>query len=102
MEFQKNQKKGIYKAISSGRRGAVILSENAALKDYLREEISHLIRRRKWIESFVSEMAEGKKDPEKQMDDLAKKSGNIIKEADLKYQKKAGKSLSQRLRSWKV
>ena len=95
ISFQKNQKKGIYKAISSGRRGAVILSENAALKDYLREEISHLIRRRKWIESFVSEMAEGKKDPEKQMDDLAKKSGNIIKEADSRYQKKAGKSLGK-------
>ena len=108
--IQKNQKKGIYNAIATGRNGAMILCEDPALRNYLRGEISALRQRQKWIRSFVSEMVEGKKDPEKQMDALAKESGDMIKEVDSRYQKKAKGSLgkgawrkmSEQSRTWIV
>ena len=93
--IQKNQKKGIYKAIAAGRSGALLLCGDPALRNYLKGEISACYQRRQRIRSFVSEMAEGRKDPEKQMDALAKESGSIIKEADSRYQKKAWKSLGK-------
>ena len=93
--IQKNQKQGIYKAISSGRRGAMLLCENDALRNYLSGELSQLIQRQNRIRSFISEMVEGKKDPEEQMEDLAKESGDMISEADSKYQKLARKSLGK-------
>ena len=95
--MQKNQKKGIFNAIASGRNGAMILCENAPLRNYLRGEISALQQRQKWIRNFISEMAEGGQDPEKQMDALAKESEDMIREVDSRYQKKARGSLGKRV-----
>ena len=67
---KKAQKKGIYNALSAGRKGVLILCTDPELKKYLESEISALRQRQKWIRNFVSDLIDGKKLSEREMNRL--------------------------------
>ena len=95
ISIKKPQKKGIYNALSSGRKGILLLVSDPELKKYLEGEITALKQRQKWVRNFVSELAEGKKPSAKQMEELAKDSMAVNEKRNAEYMKKARASLGR-------
>ena len=96
ISFKKSQKKGIYNAISSGRKGVLIECQDPALKTYLEKELFALKQRQLWVRRYVSELIEEQKNPEKQKQaESLENSPEAIKKADSLYNKKIKSALGR-------
>lgn len=95
ISIKKAQKKGIYNALSAGRKGALLLVTDPELRKYLESELTALKQRQKLIRNFVSELVEGKKSLDQQMEKLAKDSMTVNEKRNADYIKKARSSLGK-------
>lgn len=99
IRMKKTQKKGIYNALSTGRKGALIFCNDKELRNYLEDEISALRIRQKWVRGFVTHMAEGKAAGSGEMDALADQSTAAAEKQNAAYREKIRASLGEN--AWK-
>lgn len=95
IHMKKTQRKGIYRVLSTGRKGALIFCADPGLRSYLADEITALRRRNAWAKDFVSGLAGGRILTEQQMDTLAQDSMALYVQRNAEYRQKVRQALGR-------
>ncbi len=109
--YRKNQKKGVYNALSSGRNGAWIVCKDPDMKKYLEKELLAVRQRQLRIRRLIQEMNDGQAIGENiapQFDGISANAGesqsgtqndnreDLMKKADSKYLKNLKSSIGKK------
>ena len=96
IHMKKTQRKGIYRELAAGRKGALIFCADPGLRRYLEEEVTALRQRHAWVRDFVSDLAGGLVLTEQQMDTLAQDSMALYEQQNAEYRKKVQQALGSK------
>ena len=96
IHMKKTQRKGIYRELAAGRKGALIFCADTGLRRYLEEEVNALRQRHAWVRDFVSDLAGGLVLTEQQLDTLAQDSMALYEQQNAEYRKKVQQTLGSK------